>query len=207
MIRCSNCGNENLMLTRESKLIKDARYGICSCGKVMIVQGDRAIPTPTEDNQMTKALIQDAADALNNPLSLAAVSLNKEDIATNMQPTQVKENIANYINNYIKSEDELNMDIEDNEEDYIDFDDYLDEENIFEDECCNGCNDCNCTDTSESNKKYLLITADGEKNVYKNIPTYFLEDIINDINTDFELYELKEVKLKKEVVKTVKYKL
>lgn len=199
MVRCSNCGNENLILTRDSKLIENAKYGICSCGKVMIVQGDRAISTPTDNNEMTKVLIQDAADALNIQSSLAGVSLNGKDMDVNMQPTQVKQNIANYITDYIQSEEELDMDMEDEEDNYYDYDDdyygYDDE-----DEECHNCTDCGCKD-------YLLITPDGNKNIYNNITTSFLEDIINNIAGEFRLYKLKEVKLKKEVVKTVKYKL
>lgn len=206
MIRCSVCGNENLMMAGESKLIKNARYGICSCGKVMIVQGDTAIPTPTENNEMTKALIQDAAEALNAPSALRAVSLNRTDIQVEMQPTQVKQNIANYISSYLRSQ----------EKDELDY--------VMEDDCCEDCgcyicecdNDCDCElchceeeveSSFEPNKSYLLVTPGGERNIYEQIAPYFLEEIINNIAGEFKLFELKEVALKKEKVEIVKYKL
>ena len=206
MIRCSVCGNENLMMAGESKLIENARYGICSCGKVMIVQGDTAIPTPTDNNEMTKALIQDAAEALNTPSALRAVSLNRTDIQVEMQPTQVKQNIANYISNYLRSqeEDELDYEMED---------DYCEDCGCYICECDNDCDCelCHCEEEVESefipNKNYLLITPGGERNMYENISPEFLEDIINNIVGEFKLFELKEVELKKEKVEIVKYKL
>lgn len=206
MIRCSVCGNENLMMAGQSKLIENARYGICSCGKVMIIQGDTAIPTPTENNEMTKALIQDAAEALNAPSALRAVSLNRTDIQVEMQPTQVKQNIANYISNFLRSqeEEELDYDMED---------DYCEDCGYYECECddeydCD-CDECHCEaeEAFAENKNYLLITPGGERNIYENIHPKFLEEILNNIVGEFKLYELKEVELKKEKVEIVKYKL
>jgi hypothetical protein len=80
--KCALCNSTNLLKAeKESALIKNAHYTNCmDCGNVMILLNDTLIPTPTEDNEMTKAMIEDAAQAfkMNRGVSLQAVSLTED---------------------------------------------------------------------------------------------------------------------------------
>lgn len=216
MMKCSVCGNENLKVQGKSKLIQDGYYAVCSCGKVMIIQNGIAIPTPTDNNEFTKLLIQDATNALNNPNNLMAVSLNKDDIQTEMQPIQVKEKIANYISNFLRKND--NEEIDDEYEGYDDYNEYdeeydemfdLEEEYNHQEETRTSLYD----NKDFSKKEYLLVIPRQEGHptkemfTYQNMDKHFMQDILNDIKYDFKLYELKEVEVKKEEIKVMKYML
>lgn len=215
MMKCSVCGNENLKVQGKSGLIQDGYYAVCSCGKVMIIKNGIAIPTPTDNNEFTKLLIQDAANALNNPHELMAASLNKEDIQTEMQPTQVKEKIANYISNFLRKNNDEEIDEYEEYDEYEDDDEYYDEMFDLEEEEYNQeeIRTSLYDDRDFSKKEYLLVIPKQEGHptkemfTYQNMSKQFMQDILNDIKYEFKLYELKEVEVKKEEIRVMKYML
>ena len=218
---CKLCNSERLYESnKESSLIKGAKYVSClSCGNVMIDFNNTLIPTPQEDNEMTKAMIEDAAQAFNaNSAQLMAVSLTEEkNMEAHMQPTTVKENIQNYVNMHMHTYDECDCeecdceicDCED-EEDLIDFDefdgnhDYLEDRHEIIEEVPAEDVDKNLSLAAASElrtegRDYLLVMPDGRKQVYLQCSKEFIKSIINSVGSHVQLFELKEIELKTEV--------
>lgn len=219
---CILCNSERLYTSgKESLLIKGAKYTSClSCGNVMIDYNNTLIPTPQDDNEMTKAMIEDAAKAFElNGAKLMAVSLTEEkNMESHMQPTTVKENMQNYVNMHIHKFDELDEDeIEefsdfdecDCEEELIDFDDfdgnydYLVEQPIeVEVEKEEADKELSLQVASElrtEGRDYLLVMPDGRKQVYLKCSKEFIKSIINSVGSHVQLFELNEIELKTEV--------
>lgn len=138
MKKCSNCGNEKLMVSvKESKLIKGAKYAACTdCGNMMILINNLLLPTPTEDSPRTKLLIQDASDCFDSLMSLGGVaSLDGKTTPIEIQPIQTLEHAKKYI------EDQLDLHENIEKEDY---NEYIDEQLECDencDECADGCPD------------------------------------------------------------------
>lgn len=209
---CKLCNSKRLYESnKESSLIKGAKYVSClSCGNVMIDFNNTLIPTPQEDNEMTKAMIEDAAQAFNaNSAQLMAVSLTEEkNMEAHMQPTTVKDNMLAYINMHIHESDECDCeecDCED--EELIDFDDfdgnydYLVEQPI-EVEVEEADKELSLAAASELRTEghdYLLVMPDGRKQVYLQCSKEFIKSIINSVGSHVQLFELKEIELKTEV--------
>ena len=215
--KCALCNSTNLLKAeKESALIKNAHYTSCmDCGNVMILLNNTLIPTPTEDNEMTKAMIEDAAQAfkMNRGISLQAVSLTEEkNMETHMQPTTVKENIGNYVNMHLHKFDELD-EIEDftdfdecdceEEEELIDFDDFDGDygylEQVKEEEVDKELSLQAASELRTESKDYLLILPNGEKQLFRNCSKEFILSIINSIGSHVQLFELNEIELKTQV--------
>lgn len=231
MKKCSNCGNEKLMVSvKESKLIRGAKYAACTdCGNMMILINGLLLPTPTEDSPRTKLLIQDASDCFDSLMSLGGVaSLDGKTTPIEIQPIQTLEHAQKYI------EDQLYLHMTHVEEE--DYEEYIDDQFSCDEECdrCSeGCPDfdekkaeaiangqpvyqesktmsaavdmsgfpveeINVTEVKPSGN-YLLLLPNGEKQLYMNTSKGFIINIINDIDTDFSLFELKLVDIKSEV--------
>ena len=217
--KCALCNSTNLLKAeKESALIKNAHYTNCmDCGNVMILLNDTLIPTPTEDNEMTKAMIEDAAQAfkMNRGVSLQAVSLTEDkDMETHMQPTTVKENMENYVNMHMHTYDELDeindfTDLEECEceEDIIPFDDFDGDygylEQVKEEEVDKELSLQVASELRTEGKDYLLVLPDGTKQVYLRCSKEFILSIINSIGSHVQLFELNEIELKTQV--KVKY--
>lgn len=200
MKKCNNCGNITKLIvsTRQSAIIKDAHYVSClDCGNVMLMVNNKIIPTPTSNTPQTKLLIQDAANCFDALMVNGVASLDGKTTPTDIQPSQVLQELQDYVDYYIY---------------------HGDEEDLDECDCCNECCSCVCDQDSACtcqelaiceeekitvnttvNKDYLLISSSGEKQVYQNCSKDFMINIINDIGTDFSLFELKPVELKSKV--------
>lgn len=144
-MRCNLCNSESVIVSAdESVLMPGVRYCSCTaCGNVMIVKDGVIIPTPTEDNMLVKAMIEDASNAFKNNRGarLLAVSLNNSDIQLRQQPIAVKESLADYVNQFVginNTEDE--------------------EAEIIEFECDGMCEECEngCPDFEEKKEEALL---------------------------------------------------
>lgn len=213
--KCALCNSTNLLKAeKESALIKNAHYTNCmDCGNVMILLNDTLIPTPTEDNEMTKAMIEDAAQAfkMNRGVSLQAVSLTEDkDMETHMQPTTVKENMKNYVNMHMHTYDELDeindfTDLEECEceEEIIPFDDFDGDygylEQVREEEVDKELSLKVASELRTEGHNYLLILPNGDKQVYRNCSKEFILSIINSIGSHVQLFELNEIELKTQV--------
>ena len=77
---CTNCGSREFVKEGKSGVLADITYLICAeCGNVMM-RDDRTgkfMPTPEEDDLMTRLLIADSSKALNIPISFAAMDENE----------------------------------------------------------------------------------------------------------------------------------
>lgn len=77
---CTNCGSREFVKEGKSEVLADITYLICAeCGNVMM-RDDRTgrfMPTPEEDDLITRLLIADSAKALNVPVSFAAMDENE----------------------------------------------------------------------------------------------------------------------------------
>lgn len=199
MKQCNLCNSENLMTSRkESNLVPGAKYVHCkSCGNVMLLTNDILIPTPNSDTDMTKAMIEDAANAFSEQ-GLASSSLYGLNREPHMQPSNMVTALNEYVNTMIGQTEE----IEDEEE----FDMDMEEENC---DCSEPCEICECDNTrvlvnhntilEETYKDYLLVNKAGEKQLYKGCDKEFILNVINSIGSEVKLYEIKEIKLKQEV--------
>ena len=224
MKKCNLCDGVDLMKSsNESKLVPGVHYTVCTaCGNVMMLVDDVLIPTPQTNSEMTKLLIQDAADAFgefNGRGFLRATSLNGTDFNPEIQPTQVKEQIKKYIEE-LKSE--INEALNELEEESLE--DLLDEEFDCDqdcDQCEDGCPDfeekkeeaiaagkpvytefktSNDNITSADKADYLLIDDCDKKHVFKNCSKDFVLNIINSAGgSGIKLFEIKEIKLKEEI--------
>lgn len=211
---CKLCNSERLYeSSKESSLIKGAKYVSClSCGNVMIDFNNTLIPTPQEDNEMTKAMIEDAAQAFNaNSAQLMAVSLTEEkNMESHMQPSTVKENMQNYVNMHIHKSEECDCeecDCED--EELIDFDDFDGnydysveqpiEVEVEKEEADKELSLAAASELRTEGRDYLLVMPDGRKQVYLQCSKEFIKSIINSIGSHVQLFELKEIELKTEV--------
>lgn len=203
-MKCNLCNSEKLMESlKESRLISGAKYVTCkSCGNVMILSNGVLIPTPQTNNEMTKAMIEDAAMAFSENGRLMAASLTGKNYENDIQPTTVQNLMQDYVNDYIDSINELeedicdcdNCDCEDcDEEDY----DFL--ETMFIEEADEELSLKAASELKTENNNYLVILPSGEKRMFRNCSKEFLLNIINTIGTQVEVFELKEIELKQEV--------
>ena len=233
-MKCNLCNSERLLVSQdESVLMPGAKYCNCmDCGNMMILKDGTLIPTPTTDNMLVKAMIEDAAQSFKNNAGarLMSVSLNGTDIQVNQQPTTVKETLNNYINQFLDS---------DEEDEELDMDEEIVECNGLCDECADGCPDfeekkaeaikkgipvyheSRVTDISinypvqnsvtvekvtANNKKelndYLVLLPNGEKMMYRNCEKQFLLSIINSMGPNIELYQLNKIELVAETTYT-----
>lgn len=212
--KCVLCNSKNLLKSeKESALIKNAHYASCKdCGNVMMMLNDTLVPTPTEDNAMTKAMIEDAAKSFGVPGAfLQAVSLTAEkNMEPHMQPTVVKENIERHMNMQMNdSEEECDCEECDcvvcdcDEEEIIDFDDFDGDysylEQIKEEEVDKELSLKAASELRTEGHDYLLILPNGEKQVYRNCSKEFILSIINSIGSHVQLFELNEIELKTQV--------
>lgn len=137
-MRCNLCNSERIMVSAdESILIPGAHYCSCTgCGNVMIEKDNVLMPTPTDDNMLVKAMIEDASVAFRNNRGarLLAVSLNSADIQLRQQPMAVKQALADYVNQFVG----INNTDEENDTDEEDF--VLECDGMCE-ECEDGCPD------------------------------------------------------------------
>lgn len=203
-MKCNLCNSEKLMESlKESRLISGAKYVTCkSCGNVMILSNGVLIPTPQTNNEMTKAMIEDAAMAFSENGRLMAASLTGKNYENDIQPTTVQNLMQDYVNDYIDSINELeedicdcdNCDCEDcDEEDY----DFL--ETMFIEEADEELSLKAASELKTENNNYLVILPSGEKRMFRNCSKEFLLNIINTMGTQVEVFELKEIELKQEV--------
>lgn len=203
-MKCNLCNSEKLMESlKESRLISGAKYVTCkSCGNVMILSNGVLIPTPQTNNEMTKAMIEDAAMAFSENGRLMAASLTGKNYENDIQPTTVQNLMQDYVNDYMDSINELeedicdcdNCDCEDcDEEDY----DFL--ETMFIEEADEELSLKAASELKTENNNYLVILPSGEKRMFRNCSKEFLLNIINTMGTQVEVFELKEIELKQEV--------
>lgn len=204
MKKCNLCNSDALMESvGESRLIPGAKYvNCCSCGNMMILSEGVLIPTPQADNEMTKAMIEDAANCFlaNYNGRLMAASLTGKNCETHVQPTAVQQLMQNYVGEFIeKIEEAMNEDCDECEE-----------------ECSNCCSptlqeeqiDMNISlaavsirsnDGQAETKSYLLVRKDGNKQIIEGATKLFITEIINTIEEGFVLYEINEITPKTEV--------
>lgn len=198
-MKCNLCNSEKLMESlKESRLISGAKYVTCkSCGNVMILSNGVLIPTPQTNNEMTKAMIEDAAMAFSENGRLMAASLTGKNYENDIQPTTVQNLMQDYVNDYMDSINELEEDICDcedcDEEDY----DFL--ETMFIEEADEELSLKAASELKTENNNYLVILPSGEKRMFRNCSKEFLLNIINTMGTQVEVFELKEIELKQEV--------
>ena len=201
MKKCILCNSTSLLKSQnESSIMKGCHYMACNhCGNVMIEVDDKLIPTPTTDNDMTKAMIEDAAKSFGRMgQALQSVSLTADkNMEPHMQPTTVKENMQRYIEQHLHSSDD--------EEEYEDFDNCeYENEDFYRYEEKEEADKELSLETAEmlriDESDYLIIVkTTGERHLYRNCSRDFVLSIINSMGKEVELFELKKIPLKTEV--------